>query len=57
MLGSYVAFMVIAALMMMGIDSTVLLMGSAFVISIIITSCYGWTIERVAYRPRAAATG
>ena len=51
MLGSYVAFMVIAALMMMGIDSTVLLMGSAFVISIIITSCYGWTIERVAYRP------
>ncbi len=51
MLGSYVAFMVMAALMMMGIDSSVLLMGGAFIVSIIITSCYGWTIERVAYRP------
>ena len=51
MLGSYVAFMVMAALMMMGIDSAVLLMGAAFIVSIIITSCYGWTIERVAYRP------
>jgi branched-chain amino acid transport system permease protein len=26
-------------------------MGSAFIISILITSCYGWSIERVAYRP------
>lgn len=51
MIGSYVAFMVMAALMMMGIDSTVLLLGSAFLISIIITGSYGWTIERVAYRP------
>ncbi|MBZ6068381.1 high-affinity branched-chain amino acid ABC transporter permease LivH [Aeromonas schubertii] len=51
MIGSYVAFMVMAALMMMGIDSTVLLLGSAFLISIIITGGYGWTIERVAYRP------
>ena len=51
MLGSYVAFRVMAALMMMGIDSAVLLMGAAFIVSIIITSCYGWTIERVAYRP------
>lgn len=51
MLGSYVAFMVMAALMMFGIDSSVLLIGSAFIISILITSCYGWSIERVAYRP------
>ncbi|MGL4752050.1 MAG: high-affinity branched-chain amino acid ABC transporter permease LivH [Aeromonadaceae bacterium] len=51
MIGSYVAFMVMAVLMMMGIDSAVLLMGAAFVVSIIITSCFGWTIERVAYRP------
>ncbi|GAA4494230.1 high-affinity branched-chain amino acid ABC transporter permease LivH [Pseudaeromonas paramecii] len=51
MIGSYVAFMVMAALMMMGIDSSVLLMGSAFIASIVITSTYGWTIERVAYRP------
>ena len=51
MLGSCVAFMVMAARMMMVIDSAVLLMGAAFIVSIIITSCYGWTIERVAYRP------
>ncbi|MCD8547670.1 MAG: high-affinity branched-chain amino acid ABC transporter permease LivH [Aeromonadaceae bacterium] len=51
MIGSYVAFMVMAALMMMGIDSSLLLMGAAFIASIIITSTYGWTIERVAYRP------
>jgi branched-chain amino acid transport system permease protein len=51
MIGSYIGFMVITALMMMGIDSSFLLMGSAFIISILITSCYGWSIERVAYRP------
>ena len=48
MIGSYIGFMVITALMMMGIDSSFLLMGSAFIISILITSCYGWSIERVA---------
>ena len=51
MIGSYVAFMVIAGLMMLGIDSNLLLMVSAFAVSIIITSTYGWSIERVAYRP------
>jgi len=50
-LSMYVAFMAMAALMMMGIDSSLLLMGAAFIASIIITSTYGWTIERVAYRP------
>lgn len=51
MIGSYVAFMVMAGLMMMGIDSTFLLLGGAFLVSIIITGTYGWSIERVAYRP------
>ncbi len=51
MIGSYVAFMVMAGLMMMGIDSTFLLLGGAFLVSIVITGTYGWTIERVAYRP------
>ncbi len=51
MIGSYVAFMVMAGLMMLGIDSSLLLMGGAFIVSIIITSTYGWSIERVAYRP------
>ncbi len=45
MIGSYVAFMVMAGLMMMGIDSTVLLLGGAFLVSIIITGSYGWSID------------
>ena len=40
MIGSYVAFMVMAGLMMMGIDSTFLLLGGAFLVSIIITGTY-----------------
>ena len=51
MIGSYVAFIVLAALAMVGIDSVSIMLVSAFVISIIITSTYGYAIERVAYRP------
>ncbi|WP_299725689.1 high-affinity branched-chain amino acid ABC transporter permease LivH [uncultured Endozoicomonas sp.] len=51
MIGSYVAFAVLAALALMGIDSVTLMLSAAFIISIIITSTYGFAIERVAYRP------
>lgn len=51
MIGSYVGFMIITVLMLMGIHSPVLLITAAFIVSILITSCYGWSIERVAYRP------
>ena len=51
MIGSYIAFIVLAALAMMGIDSVVLMLAAAFIISIIITSTYGFAVERVAYRP------
>ena len=51
MIGSYIAFIAIVALMSVGVDSTVLLMGGAFVCAIIVTSAYGYSIERVAYRP------
>ncbi|MGJ0625798.1 high-affinity branched-chain amino acid ABC transporter permease LivH [Xenorhabdus bovienii] len=51
MIGSYLSFIVIAALMMMGIDVGWLLIATAFLASIIIASAYGWSIERVAYRP------
>ncbi len=51
MIGSYVSFMIIAALMMMGIDSSWLLVAAGFVGAIVIASAYGWSIERVAYRP------
>ncbi|MFK0569655.1 high-affinity branched-chain amino acid ABC transporter permease LivH [Endozoicomonas sp.] len=51
MIGSYVAFAVLAGLSLMGIDSVALMLAAAFIISIIITSTYGFAIERVAYRP------
>ncbi|MBL1376122.1 high-affinity branched-chain amino acid ABC transporter permease LivH [Zobellella iuensis] len=51
MIGAYAAFMVMTALMMMGIDSSFLLLTAAFLVSITLTSVYGYSIERVAYRP------
>ncbi|MDE9429336.1 high-affinity branched-chain amino acid ABC transporter permease LivH [Xenorhabdus bovienii] len=51
MIGSYLSFIVIAALMMMGIDVGWLLIATGFLASILIASAYGWSIERVAYRP------
>ncbi len=51
MIGSYVSFAIIAALMMMGIDTSWLLVAAGFIGAIIIASAYGWSIERVAYRP------
>jgi hypothetical protein len=56
MIGSYVAFIALAGLAMMGIHSLPLLMTAAFVATIVVTSAYGYSIERVAYRPCAAAT-
>ena len=51
MIGSYVSFIAIAALMMMGIDTTWLMIAAGFVMAVIISSAYGWSIERVAYKP------
>lgn len=51
MIGSYVAFIVIAGLSLMGLDSLPLVITAAFAASIIVTSAYGYSIERVAYRP------
>ncbi len=51
MIGSYVSFIVIAALMMMGIDSSWLMIAAGFVMAVIISSAWGWSIERVAYKP------
>ena len=50
MIGSYVAFIVIAGLTMFGIDSLPIVMIAAFSASIIVASAYGYSIERVAYR-------
>ena len=51
MIGSYVAFISLAGLAMLGIHSLPLLMTAAFLASIVVTSAYGYSIERVAYRP------
>ncbi|MDB6048574.1 MAG: braD [Pseudomonas sp.] len=51
MIGSYVAFIALAGLSAMGLDSLPLLITAAFVASIVVTSAYGYAIERVAYRP------
>ncbi len=51
MIGSYIAFIVLAALVLLGLDSLPLMLIGAFAISMIVTSAYGFSIERVAYRP------
>ncbi|AMB85824.1 branched-chain amino acid transporter permease subunit LivH [Pseudomonas agarici] len=51
MIGSYVAFIALAGLAMLGIHSLPLLMTAAFIATIVVTSAYGYSIERVAYRP------
>jgi branched-chain amino acid transport system permease protein len=51
MIGSYVAFIVIAGLALMGIHSLPIIMIAAFAASIIVASAYGYSIERIAYRP------
>ena len=51
MIGSYIAFIAITLLAMMGLDSVPLMMIAAFAASMIVTSAYGYSIERIAYRP------
>jgi len=51
MIGSYVTFIVVAALTSMGIVSLPIVLVIALVVAIIMASTYGWTVERVAYRP------
>ncbi|WP_193074702.1 high-affinity branched-chain amino acid ABC transporter permease LivH [Pseudomonas sp. FME51] len=51
MIGSYIAFIVLAALALLGIESLPLLIIAALVVSMVVTSAYGYSIERVAYRP------
>ncbi|WP_457914394.1 high-affinity branched-chain amino acid ABC transporter permease LivH [Candidatus Hartigia pinicola] len=51
MIGSYISFIVIAGLMMLGVDVTWILITAALISSIVVASFYGWSIERIAYRP------
>ena len=51
MIGSYVAFTVIAGLAMFGLEAVPFVMIAAFAATMIVTSAYRYSIERVAYRP------
>lgn len=51
MIGSYVTFIVIAGLLGMGLVSLPIILIVALIVAVIIASTYGWTVERVAYRP------
>ncbi len=51
MIGTYATFIAVTALSMMGITNIPLMLFCAFALAMLVTSSFGWTIERVAYRP------
>ena len=51
MIGAYVGLLVITALGLFGMDSITAILLVTLAISILVTSAYGWTVERLAYRP------
>ncbi|MBF0218013.1 MAG: high-affinity branched-chain amino acid ABC transporter permease LivH [Gammaproteobacteria bacterium] len=51
MIGAYISIVVIAALAMIGITALPVVLLLTLLMTIIITSLYGWSVERIAYRP------
>lgn len=51
MISTYVVFIVVSGLAMMGIDSSIFLMAAALLVAIVVASAHGFAVERVAYRP------
>jgi len=51
MIGTYISFIVLAGLTMLGFDNVFIMVGLAMLVSIMIASAYGFTIEKVAYKP------
>ncbi len=51
MIGSYITFIVIAGLLGMGMVSLPVILLVALIVAVVMASTYGWTVERVAYRP------
>ena len=51
MIGMYVSFIAITGLMMMGITYLPIVLLLALLFAMIISSSYGWAVERMAYRP------
>jgi len=51
MIGAYVGVLVLTALTLLGLQSVPLMLLLTLAVSILVTSAYGWTVERLAYRP------
>ncbi len=51
MIGSFLSLIAIVGVSMLGITSVPVMLLAALVFDVLIASVYGWTIERVAYRP------
>ncbi len=51
MIGTYVSFIVIAGLTVLGLENLPLIFMAALLVSMGVAAAYGFTIERVAYRP------
>lgn len=51
MIGSYVGLITLTAIGVQAGYPLPLLLGAALIVSVMITGLYGWTVERIAYRP------
>ncbi len=51
MIGAYVAVIAFLVIGSMGVTSVVAILAVMLIASIIFTAAYGWTVERIAYRP------
>ncbi len=51
MIGMYISFVAISGLTMLGMEYLPLILFITLLISVFISSTYGWAVERVAYRP------
>jgi branched-chain amino acid transport system permease protein len=51
MISAYLTAITIAILAYFGIHQLFLVLSLTFIIAMLVTACYGWTIERLAYRP------
>lgn len=51
MIGSYIGLVTLTAIGVQAGYPLPLLLGAALIVSVLVTGLYGWTVERVAYRP------
>ena len=51
MIGTYIAFMAISGMAMLGIEFLPIIFLVALLSSILVSSSFGWAVERIAYRP------